>query len=73
MGKNCRECGCAMVWEVPGIPGHFVESSCNIDEWPLCHDCMVKYCCSANCLGCKYGAYPDCRFLELKRHYMNRN
>jgi len=70
MAKNCKLCGCAMVWENPHLPGHYHESSCNIEDWPICHDCMVEHCCQTNCLGCGYGQYPDCRFSDMKHHYM---
>jgi len=73
MKKNCKLCGGAMVWEHPEIPGLFLSSSCNIEEWPICHDCMVEHCCQTNCLGCEYGKYPDCRFLNLKKHYMDED
>ena len=69
--KNCTVCGGAMVWENPYIPGHFHESSRNIEDWSICHECMVEHCCATNCLGCGYGKYPDCQFLEMKRHYMS--
>ena len=68
--KNCKLCGCKMVWENPHLPGHFHASSCDIKDWDICHDCMVDYCCSTNCYGCKLGKYPDCRFLEVKKNYM---
>jgi hypothetical protein len=34
---------------------------------------MVEHCCSTDCLGCEYGEYPDCQFLELKEHYMSED
>ena len=71
MKKNCIICDCEMVWENPHIPGHFQESSCYIDDWPICHDCMVDHCCQTDCLWCEYGKYPDCRFYEMKMHYKN--
>jgi len=69
--KNCTLCGGKMVWENPHLPGHFHESSCNLEDWDMCHDCMVEHCTSTNCLGCTLGEYPDCRFLDMKRHYMD--
>jgi len=60
-----------MVWEHPDLPGHFIESSCNLEDWPICHECMVEHCVGTNCMGCGYGKYPDCRFLDMKRHYMS--
>ena len=58
-----------MVWENSHIKGHFHASSCDIPDWSICHDCMVEHCVSTNCMGCEYGIYPGCRFLELKKHY----
>ena len=71
--KNCKLCGKKMVWEHPYLPGHFLESSCNLEDWPICHECMVEHCVGTNCMGCGYGKYPDCRFLDMKRHYMNND
>ena len=73
MEKNCKLCGCQMAWGHPSLPGMLMESSCNIEEWPICHDCMVEHCCSTNCYACEYGKYPDCRFLSLKKHYMEKD
>ena len=73
MVKNCKLCGCNMVWENPHIPGHFQASSCDIEDWHICHECMVEHCCQTTCLGCEYGKYPDCRFLEMKRHNMKKD
>jgi hypothetical protein len=62
-----------MTWAHPILPGHVMESSCNIEDWPICHDCMMEHCRRTNCLGCEYngGDYKDCRFLDIKRHCMN--
>jgi hypothetical protein len=73
MNKNCALCGTKMVWEHPNIPGHFVASSCDIDGWHICHECMAEHCAGTNCLSCEYGKYPECDFLELKRHYMQND
>jgi hypothetical protein len=70
MEKNCKLCGCAMVW-ASSVPGHFLESSCNLEDWHICHECMVEHCVNTNCYGCGYGKYPDCRFLDMKRHYLH--
>jgi len=69
MTKNCKLCGCKTVWENLHIPGHFHASSCDLEDWHICHDCMVEHCVTTNCLGCEYGEYPDCRFLEMKQLY----
>ena len=68
--KNCKLCGGNMVWENPYIPGHFHASSNDIEDWGICRGCMADHCCSANCMGCEYGKYPDCRFFEMKQNYM---
>jgi len=60
-----------MVFENPYVPGLFHESSNNIEDWPICYSCMIEHCCGTDCNGCKYGNYPDCRFLWMKRYYMN--
>jgi hypothetical protein len=69
--KNCKFCGTKMVWGNPHNPGHLQASSCNIEDRPICHECMIEHCCHTNCLGCEYGKYPECRFLDMKRHYMS--
>lgn len=71
---NCQICGCEMAWEKPDAPGHYIASSCYLDgDWPICHDCMADHCLHTNCLGCNYGKYPHCRFLEMKSHYMSKD
>jgi len=70
IAKNCKVCGCAMAWENPHLPGYFQASSCNLEDWDTCHDCMVDHCVTTNCLGCRLGKYPECRFTEMKKHYM---
>jgi hypothetical protein len=69
ISKNCKLCGCRMIWENPHILGHYQASSVNLEDWDICHECMVEHCVSTNCLGCEYGKHPDCRFLGLKQHY----
>jgi len=71
--KKCKLCGCKMVWENPHLPEHFQASSCDIEDWDICHDCMVEHCTTTNCLECKMGEYPECRFLEMKNHYMGED
>ena len=76
VAKNCAVCGGKMVWENPLIPGHFQESSCELENWPICHDCMIEHCCSEECRGCKFGDATDptaCEFYEMKRHYMSQD
>ena len=73
MLKNCKLCGGRMIFENRYVPGWFHESSENIENWSICHTCMVEHCVNTNCLGCEYGKYPDCRFLWLKEHYMSED
>ena len=73
MTKNCKLCNTGMIFENPCVPGRFHESSCNIEGWPICHECMVEHCVNTNCLGCEYGKHPDCRFLSLKEYYMSED
>ena len=71
--KNCETCGCKLVWENPILKGHFQASSSNLENWDYCRDCMIDHCCTTNCYGCNYGKYPDCQFLEMKKHYMSQD
>lgn len=73
MIKNCAVCGGKMSWENPNLPGHFHASSNDVEDWHICRDCMVEHCADSNCFGCDYGKYPDCRFLEMKHHYMEND
>jgi hypothetical protein len=36
----------------------------------ICRDCLSEHCLDTNCLGCNYGKYPNCPFLEMKRRHM---
>ena len=67
--KYCAGCGCELVWE--HIPRVRLASSANIEDYPICHDCMIEHCVSTNCYACELGTYSDCRFLELKQNYMS--
>jgi len=71
--KNCKLCGDKKVWEHPNIPGQLMESSCNVEDWPICNECMVEHCTHRNCFGCNYGKYPDCRFLDMKIYYLSND
>jgi hypothetical protein len=69
--KTCMLCGTTTVWENPEIPGHFHESSNDIEDWPICHDCMIEHCCHTDCDDCEYKPLitSDCRFFEMKQIY----
>jgi|GEM_PF-1078621 len=70
--KKCDTCGCKLVWEHPDKLGQLQKSPANIDDWDICRNCMIEHCCDTNCMGCYYGEYPDCQFLEMKRRHMPR-
>ena len=36
----------------------------------ICHDCQVDHCLATNCMACTMGKYPDCKHIDLKRHYL---
>ena len=69
--KLCKTCGCTMIWDNPHLPGQVTESPCNIEDWLICGECMTEHCGFANCHGCGYGKYPDCRFLEIKKQTLH--
>lgn len=70
VAKNCKVCGSRMVWENPNLRGHFHESSCNLADWDICHDCMVDHCVKTDCADCNFGKLPECRFHSMKINYM---
>ena len=53
-------------------PVRILKTMSNIDAWDICLDCMVKHCTSTNCLSCSYSKYPNCIFLGMKKHYMEK-
>ena len=70
-GINCIRCGAKMVWENPNIPGIFQANSRYLENWDICRECMEDHCVSTNCYGCKLGEYPECRFLSMKKAFMD--
>jgi len=71
--KSCQLCGGKIVWENPHLSGHFHASSSNLGDLDICHDCMIEHCTATNCLECELGEYPECRFLDIKKHYMEED
>ena len=67
--KHCKECGAELLWGYPNLPGTMMESSSNLEDWPICKDCMIEHCVNTSCLACDYGKYPDCRFLDMDWYY----
>lgn len=62
---DCDTCGRPMIREVTGTvisTGAYVGTT-------TCRTCMMEYCSSTNCLGCRRGTYPNCKWLYLKRNY----
>lgn len=60
---DCDICGRPMIRKVSGTmisTGEYVGTT-------TCRTCMTEHCNSTNCLGCKRGNYPDCRWKHLKR------
>lgn len=65
--KRCEWCGQTLFQAVPSFPGHYMASSDYIDG-PVCRSCMEEHCAQTNCLGCKIGTWPNCRYRWLKDH-----
>lgn len=58
----CGICGCQLVFKTavgPMASSDYIGTS-------TCRSCQTEYCRTTNCLGCKVGNYPGCRFLYLK-------
>ncbi len=58
---DCDICGKPMLRNMDGmiISAGYVGTT-------TCRDCMTEYCSTTNCLGCKRGTYPNCKWLYLK-------
>lgn len=60
---DCDTCGKPLIRNRGGIPyamSDFIGTS-------TCRSCQLEYCRQTNCLACKDGNYPDCRFLKMKK------
>ena len=51
-------------------PIRILKTLSDIEELRLCLFCMIEHCTSVNCFGCRYGEYPNCQFLEMKKYCM---
>jgi len=73
----CKNCGVKLgqVINITNEDPFVVCSSDYIENWGYCRTCMIDYCCTTNCLGCDFntGKYSDCRFFNIKQHYMNKD
>lgn len=38
-----------------------------------CYTCWLEECLTTNCLGCKRGNYPDCKWIDLKKSYQEED
>lgn len=66
MNKECTSCGHRLQWTTQG---HTVSSSDNLDDCPICFECMADHCVATECEKCSYKT-PDCQFLDIKRYYL---
>lgn len=67
----CKMCNRELGVRMPD--GGIICSSSYIEDNDYCHECQVEHCMNTNCLGCEMGTYPDCKHLELKKHYMEES
>ena len=61
------------------------QVSCNVAErcatlhvgeaigMDTCYTCWLEECLTTNCLGCKRGNYPDCKWIDLKKSYQEED
>lgn len=60
---DCAICGQPIIRKIGGrltVTGGYIGTS-------ICRSCMKEYCRSTNCLGCRKGRYPSCKWFSLKR------
>lgn len=65
--KCCDICGC---WLVKKHPAGFWYASSDYIGMDTCRTCWLEQCLSTNCLNCKRGEYPNCKWLDLKKLYL---
>ena len=58
--KNCNVCG---GWLVKRHPAGFWYASSDYIGMDTCYTCWLEECLATNCLGCKRGNYPDCKWI----------
>lgn len=67
---HCKECGCWLTG-INDLGTVYASSHYNGTEY--CDSCMIEHCVHTNCLACDRGTYPDCKFLEQKKFYMQED
>ena len=68
--KNCNVCG---GWLVKRHPAGFWYASSDYIGMDTCYTCWIEECLTTNCLGCKRGNYPDCKWIDLKKSYQEED
>lgn len=68
--KQCKVCGGWLVQKMSY--GGFYASSDYIGE-DICKTCWIEECLQTNCLACKRDNYPDCKWLDLKKYYQEKD
>lgn len=68
--KNCNICG---GWLVKRHPAGFWYASSDYIGMDTCYTCWLDECLATNCLGCKRGNYPDCKWIDLKKSYQEED
>lgn len=68
--KNCNVCG---GWLVKSHPAGFWYASSDYIGIDTCRVCWLEECLETNCLSCKRGQYPNCKWLDLKRLYQEED
>lgn len=48
----------------------FIDEAIGMDT---CYTCWLEECLTTNCLGCKRGNYPDCKWIDLKKSYQEED
>ena len=62
---------CKMCGNILGqLIGDTIYLSSDYTGGKVCRSCMIEHCCTTNCLGCELGTYPDCKFLPMKKFYL---
>lgn len=64
----CKMCNRELGVRLPD--GSIICKSDYIEDNDYCFECQIEHCLQTNCLGCEIGKYPDCRFLDMKKSYM---
>lgn len=54
-------------------PAGFWYASSDYIGMDTCYTCWLEECLTTNCLGCKRGNYPDCKWIDLKKSYQEED